>query len=115
MELSGKVISVTENIGKKTRRNHRLVQIRFIDQLRAREFPKNAAISFSGKKFENVLKLEGKEARIYFDISGQIYNGKPQNILKGTNMTCVKWRFYGRNLEDIEGFEGYYKHLVFVM
>ena len=35
-------------------------------------FPKNAAISFSGKKFENVLELEGKEARIYFDISGQI-------------------------------------------
>ena len=45
-------------------------------------FPKNAAISFSGKKFENVLKLEGKEARIYFDISGQIYSGKPQNTFK---------------------------------
>jgi len=83
MELSGKVISVTENTGVKQDGVTEWFRYDVLINYEQGDYPKNAAISFSGKKFENVLKLEGREARIYFDISGQIYNGKPQNILKG--------------------------------
>ena len=83
MELSGKVISVTENTRVKQDGVREWFRYDVLINYEQGDYTKNAAISFSGKKFENVLKLEGREARIYFDVSGQIYNGKPQNILKG--------------------------------
>ena len=47
MELSGKVISVTENMGEKTRRNHRMVsRYDVLINYEQGDYPKNAAISF---------------------------------------------------------------------
>lgn len=65
MELSGKVISVTENTGVKQDGVTEWFRYDVLINYEQGQFPKNAAISFSGKKFENVLKLEGREARIY--------------------------------------------------
>jgi len=83
MELTGIVLSATEKSGKKADGVTDWFRYDLLVNYEQGEYPKNVAVSFSGKKFENVLKLEGRTVRIYFDISGQIYNGNPQNILKG--------------------------------
>lgn len=53
-----KVISVTENTGVKQDGVTEWFRYDVLINYEQGDYPKNAAISFSGKKFENVLKLE---------------------------------------------------------